>query len=256
MSKMGVLFVTHHHVWPVYMKARYNFWNIDRPRNVSRRDYNHYQRLMMGTIVTSFFSFGAAILAITGAASQLQGTDDLPVMSIAEAIKYGQEQAAGSRTDAVKLQGFLQATAPVTMPGTSDQRVIRGRILLKAESGVRDELMSETLFEWNESAPDVFFTDGTSRLPIAFDIGQIPMQTDRRTTARVRYAGENARTSKPVAIEYGEQIYPLSQAIQAAVAEILQPHSVGEANPPVLSRWPIRGDDCGGGSNIVRGKDR
>ncbi|MBE9029076.1 hypothetical protein IQ266_04785 [filamentous cyanobacterium LEGE 11480] len=204
------------------MKARYNFWNIERPRNVSRRDYNHYQLLIMGTVATSFFSIGTAILAITGSANRLRGTEDLPVMSIAAAAQYAQSQAAGTRTDAVKLQGFLQATSPVTMPDAPDQRVLRGRIRLKAESGVRDELISETLLEWDQTASEVFFTDGTTRLPVAFDLSQIPMQEDRRASARVRYAGENVRFSKPVAIEYAEEIYPLSPELKAAAAESSQ----------------------------------
>lgn len=200
------------------MKARYNFWDIERPRNVSRREYQHYQLLIMGTIATTFFSIGGAALAITGASNRLQGTENLPLMSIAQAAQYGAGKPVGTRSDAVKMQGFLQAAQPVRLPDAPDQPMLRGRIVLKAESGVRDELMSETLLEWEDAASEVFFTDGTTRLPIGFDIANVPLQADRRARPRVRYAGESSRTSKPVAIEYAEQIYPLSDQLKEAAA--------------------------------------
>lgn len=196
------------------MKARYNFWS-DRPRNVSRREYNHYQLMIMATIATSFFSLGTGILAVTGSANRLRGTEDIPVMSLAEVMQSAADTPVGTRGAVVKMQGFLQAETPVRMPDAPDQAMLRGRILLKAESGLRDELISETLLEWEESAAKIWFTDGITRLPIAFDTGKIPLKQDRQARAKVRYAGEVRRFAKPVAVEYADQLYPLSDRLKA-----------------------------------------
>lgn len=95
------------------MKARFNFWDIERPRNVTRREFNQHQLLVMGSLVTSFLSVSTAIMALMGRGDRLRDLATIPVMTIAEAAQYGREQAAGSKTDAVKLEGFLQAAEPL-----------------------------------------------------------------------------------------------------------------------------------------------
>ncbi len=196
------------------MKARYNFWS-DRPRNVTRREYHHYQLMVVGTIMTSGFSALTAFLAVSGFSGRLRGTEEIPSMSVAEAASYGSnEPTALQPTDVVKLQGFLVADNKLTMPDNPDLQVIRGRVLLKAEAGRGDDLIHETLFEWDQEATKVFLSDGQTRVPIAFDLAKIPMQEDRMTRAKVRYAGESSRLSKPVALEYAEQIYPVSQVLK------------------------------------------
>ena len=190
------------------MKARYNFWS-DIPRNVTRREYNRYQLMVMGTIATITISAMTAFLAISGFNERLRGTDNIPDMSVTEASNYAGKQQTG----VVKLQGFLVSDDQLTMPDDQDLNIIRAQVILKAEAGRSDDLVNETLFEWNQEATQVFLSDGKIRVPIAFDLANIPMQDDRMARAKVKYKGESARTSKPVALEYGEQIYPLSDIL-------------------------------------------
>lgn len=202
------------------MKARYNFWS-DRPRNVSRREFDRYQLIIMGMVATTFLSALTAFLGISGIHQRLRGTEELPSLSVAEVMDNG--SAAPQQTDFVKVQGFLVADAPLAMPDEPGLKVIRGKLLLKAEAEQDDELLSETLLDWEETAAAVFLSDGplgdpAARLPIAFDLAQLPMEEDRMARAKLRYAGDSARTSDPVAVEYGEEIYPLGDALKAAGA--------------------------------------
>ena len=186
------------------MKARYNFWS-EIPRNVTRREYDKYQLIVMGTIATTAFSVITGFIAISGFNNRFRGTEDIPIMTVAEAVNYQNEQ----KTDVVKLQGFLVAEDKLTMPDDKDLKIIRGRILLKAEARKGENLVEQNLFEWEENATQVFLSDGQQRVPVAFDLAKIPMKTDTMARARVRTAGESSRTSKPVAVEYADKIYPL-----------------------------------------------
>ena len=187
------------------MKARYNFWS-DIPRNVTRREYEKYQLIVMGTIATSAITAITGFLALFGFNERLRGTNNIPSMTVAEASNYQR----GETTELVKLQGFLVAEDKLTMPDDQNLHIIRGRVVLKAEARQGDELIEDTLFEWEKEATKVFLSDGKMRVPIAFDLAKIPMQDDHMARAKVRYVGKSSRTSKPVALEYAEKTYPLS----------------------------------------------
>lgn len=207
------------------MKARYNFWS-DRPRNVTRREYDHYQMIVMGIVFTGAISVITAFLAVSGFNERLGGTENIPNMSVAEALAYDQQQP----TDLVKLQGFLVANEQLTMPDEPNLEIIRGRVVLKAETEQNEELIEEILWEWEQEAKQVFLSDGATQVPLAFDLAKIPLKDDRQARAKIKRVGNSARTSKPVALEYAEQIYPLSDpfkeesSISAEVIRQFIPH--------------------------------
>ena len=67
-----------------------------------------------------------------------------------------------------------------------------------------------TLFEWEDAADPVFLSDGDRRIPLAFDLAVLPMEKDLGDLSpRTIREGESARISRPIAVEYNDQLYPL-----------------------------------------------
>ena len=185
---------------------RYSFWT-DRPRNVSRRDYERYQAFQFGAIATggmAALSFVVAVLGLTLQTSQQLA--ELPALTVAEAS----DRRSGS-SDAVKIEGFLVADTPLRMPDDPALEVVLGELTVTAR-GDRgsDETVREQLFAWNESARTVFLSDRSNRVAIGFDLNELPLEEDSSARGRVLHAGE-ARTSRPVEVEYGDRIFPLNR---------------------------------------------
>lgn len=142
---------------------------------------------------------------------ELAKIDDL---SVADAISY-----EGDRLEIVKLEGFLMADDVLTMPDDDARKVIRGKLTILARSGStsnetdEDLLVRETLFEWEDAATAVFLSDGDRRIPLAFDLAVLPTEEEAHAdfSDRAIQQGDSARTSRPVAVEYGDWVFPLPQ---------------------------------------------
>lgn len=187
-------------------------WYQDVPRNVSKKDYQRLQFYTLGAVGLGFSAVAMALASILGLTLQTsQNLEQIDAMSIEKAIAY-----EGERIDLIRVEGYLVADSPPIMPDNSSQKVIRGKVKLSARtashSGAQDAEppQQQTLFEWEKSADPVFLSDGDRRIPLNFDLAILPMKNDLGDLSpRTIREGESARTSRPVAIEYGEQIYSL-----------------------------------------------
>ena len=200
------------------MKARYNIWT-DRPRNVTHREYQRFQFLTMGLIATLFFGLGSGASFVMRVLDFLQPKEPVPVLTVDEAAGYGQDVAESQRMELVQLEGYLVADAPEAMPDEPDLKVLRGRLLLEVEAGEGEAVIKETFLDWEYQAEEVFLSDGQVRVAIAFPLEQLPMKKDLSPMPRLKRVGE-IRNSKPAAIEYGDETYPLSEAMKAAAYEV------------------------------------
>ena len=191
-------------------------WFQDVPRNVTKREYNGYQLRVFGAMMLGMSSGLSAIAAIFGLT--LQTSNELAAveaLSVKEAIAF-----EGDRLDLVKVEGFLVADNPPVMPDEDTRKVIRGRLKLVARgdstsgTDASNGPLTETLFEWEDSATPVFLSDKDHQIPLAFDLDILPMSDEsfgRR--AKTLDEGESARFSRPVAIEYNDQRFPLNPEI-------------------------------------------
>lgn len=191
-------------------RMRYR-WLRDIPRNVTRRECERLQLL-------NFLSIGlgsvAALMAIGGISGLTLQTSrelaEIDAMSVEEALAYGRD-----RIELIQLEGYLVTDKPLVMPDDEAQKVIRGRVKLVAradtDSGTSESpVRQETLFEWDETAESVFLSDGDRQIPLIFDLAVLPMEDDSfGFSPRTIQEGESSRTSYPVAIEYGDNVYPL-----------------------------------------------
>lgn len=203
-----------------HKRVRYQ-WFRDIPRNVTYREYEQFQFRAFGAFSLGMTAAVMVIVSIMGLNLRpSQELTQIDSMSIEEAIA-----AAGDRPDPVKLEGYLVADNPPTMPDDAARRVIRGRLQIKArgqadsesDSGEADakEPLREVLLTWEETADRVFLSDGDRRIPLAFDLAVLPMQAETagNLSPRIVREGQSARTSRPVAVEYGDQIFPLSPEV-------------------------------------------
>lgn len=194
-------------------------WFQDVPRYVTRREYKRFQFRKLCAIALGALSATMAIAAVTGItlkpARELSAID---AISVAEAVDY-----RGDRLELVKLEGFLVADDAPTMPDDAARRVIRGSLTLSARRDAdagddeSDEPLRETLFEWDASVDAVFLSDGDRRLPLAIDLAVLPLSEEDHPdfTPDVVREGRSARTSRPVAVDYGDRRFPLSSEMWA-----------------------------------------
>ncbi|MGK7910294.1 MAG: hypothetical protein AB4050_02260 [Synechococcus sp.] len=135
-------------------------------------------------------------------------------LSISEALAW-----EGGSNDPVKIEGFLLAESPYAMPDDESLRVIRGELLIAARSGSSEERVREELFRWDRAADIVTLSDGNITIPLAFNLDVLPTVDDRSARARVLWVGETRR-SRPLEVEYEEQIFPLTPAIWEGVESV------------------------------------
>lgn len=189
-------------------RIRYQ-WFRDVPRNVTVQEYNQWHLRMFGAIGFGAMSIVMAIAVATG--MTLTPTRELAAVksiSLADALSH-----KGDRLDLVKLEGFLIADQPLTMPDDPARKVIRGQIklLARSSSSGENEPIRETLYEWEDAATTVFLSDGDRQLPLAFDLAVIPMVAETKDfDPNIIRQGDSARTSKPVAVEYNDQVFKLA----------------------------------------------
>lgn len=199
-------------------------WFQDVPRNVPKREYQQLQFLNFCAIGLGLTSTMLAIGAVTGLTMQTsRELAQVDTMSIVEAATY-----EGDRIDLIKLEGYLVADEAPAMPDDEARKVIRGALTLSArgdaDSGSpdSDEPLRETLFEWEDSVDAVFLSDGDERIPLAFDLAVLPMaeESHDEVSPRIIRAGDSARTSRPVAVEYGDRTFPLSSDVWGNVDSV------------------------------------
>ncbi|GEM_PF-3532281 len=189
-------------------RMRYRWWT-DRPRNVTQREYGHWQLLVAGALVTGFLSIGSLMQALIN--TPLPESETLAqtqAMSVADAARY-----QGESLELVKLEGFLVSDDAVQMPDNESQTVIRGELELTArKASSSDDILRESLFEWTGNAESVFLSDGEAQIPLAFEVVRLPLpeaDVDWEDEPNVEKTGDSARTSKPTAVTYGGMTFPL-----------------------------------------------
>jgi hypothetical protein len=208
-------------------RMRYR-WFVDRPRNVSRQDYDRYQLVLFGAVGLGVLTLGFLFSSIGGLTlSTSRDLAEIDGMTVEEALAYD-----GDSPDLVKVEGFLLAENPATMPD-DEQQVIRGRLQVIARepgsgsgdgsdtgSGAENAdaadsaavLQPVTLLEWEETTAPVWLSDGDRQIPLAFDSTALPLPDDAGDVGPeyVR-EGDSARTSRTVAVQYGKDLLPLPQ---------------------------------------------
>ncbi|NJN72515.1 MAG: hypothetical protein HC799_06695 [Limnothrix sp. RL_2_0] len=103
------------------------------------------------------------------------------------------------------------------MPDDPAQKVIRGEVELSARNdATKDDMtIEEVLLSWSADANPVFLSDGEERIPFAIDIAQFPFpeaEPDFQAKPKVKYTDGSSRISKPRAIAYADQEFPLDRA--------------------------------------------
>lgn len=186
---------------------RYRWWT-DVPRNVSQREYSHWQLLNVGAIVTGFFSIGSLLVAITGGPLQTsENLAQLEAMSVEDAANY-----QGDSIELVKLEGFLVSDDAAQMPDDESLTVIRGTLMLTAQAVIESDIrLQDTLFEWEHDAEPVFLSDGDVQIPLGFDLAKLPVpeaEIDWDKEPEVENSG-SIRIPKPTAVIYNDMTFPL-----------------------------------------------
>ena len=170
---------------------------------MSRKKWNAIQsRIVLGTAA---IGLGIMILLFRLLVPQNKDIlEDTPRMTLAEAAAH-QGPVAGP----VLLQGKLVTKRPVVMPD-GDEQVIAGKILLSAKDldSLAEERRETVLFEWQQVASEVQFTDGETVLSLEI-VEDLPLIDDRRTRVDIEYEGKSARTSVPVTATLGKLTYSL-----------------------------------------------
>ncbi|WP_204140155.1 hypothetical protein [Halomicronema sp. CCY15110] len=192
-------------------RMRYQ-WFQDVPRNVTRREYQRLQFLSFVAMGLGGVAVMLVFAVVTGltlnTSRELEDTEQL---TLAEALAY-----EGDRLDLVKIEGFVVADDPPTMPDDETRQIIRGELTITArptaDAGTEDNPPQDVvLYDWAAAAEPVFLAESDrQRLPLAFDLSVLPMQAESGPidveTVRV---GDSARTSRPVAVQLGDETFPL-----------------------------------------------
>lgn len=195
-------------------------WFQDVPRNVTKQEYRGYTLRAFGAAMLGMMAALSAITSIFGLTLMVSNDlAEVDALSIADAIAF-EGTADTPRLDLVKVEGFLVADNPPVMPDDDTRKVIRGRLKIVARgdssSGTEDSNgpLTETLLDWEERAEPVFLSDQDRRIPLAFDLGLLPMQDESfGRSPKTVYEGASSRTSRPVAFEYNDQRLPLDPNI-------------------------------------------
>ncbi|NEQ44577.1 MAG: hypothetical protein F6K00_13845 [Leptolyngbya sp. SIOISBB] len=194
-------------------RMRYQ-WFQDVPRNVTRREYQRLQFYNFASLGLGVLAASLAISSITGLTLQIsRELDDIDHLTIAEALTH-----EGDRLDLIKVEGFLIADNPPTMPDDETRQVIRGELTIVAQAETETEETDENsdvqqlavLYDWAAVAEPVFLSDSDRHLPLAFDLAVLPMESEEGPfDPETVYTDEPARLSRPVAIQYGTEMLPL-----------------------------------------------
>lgn len=192
------------------MKMRRSFWT-DRPRHVSKQEYNRYSFMVFGTVVTgglgAMFLIGSVLGITTWQADKLT---KLPEKSISEVLNY-----RGDPTPPFKISGFLWASDPIVMPDDPELKVLKGELQVSAEFSGSEVVADEVLYEWQDQVDSVVLSAdntlqaSTQTILVNSDLAQLPVERDFNARAQLQYDGPS-RTARPIAIEYQDQTFPLA----------------------------------------------
>lgn len=184
-------------------EIKYRWW-VDRPKNVSRREYERYNLVQFGTIALGGLSalcFIAALMNLFTLGSQPWG--DAQPISVSDALS-----SEGDRTP-LMLQGRLITDPPSVMPDDPSLSVVAGDIQLTVSE---EGLEPATLWQWRSPSENIFLEQDQKRIPFKLDPTILPMEEDRFTRPDLIYEGESVRFRKLVAVEYNGDRYPLPEA--------------------------------------------
>lgn len=208
------------------MKMRRSFWT-NRPRHVSKREYNRYSFMVFGTVVTGGLGAMFLISSVLGITTwQADKLAKLPEMSISEALKY-----KGEPTPPFKISGFLLASDPIAMPDEPELKVLKGELQVSAEFSGSEVVADEVLYEWRDQVDSVMLSENntlqtsTHTISVNSDLAQLPVERDFNARAQLQYDGPS-RTARPIAIEYQDQTFPLADLL-----------TTGSVRPRVLRKY-------------------
>ena len=192
-------------------RMRWSWWK-DAPRNVSENEYAKFELLVLGAIASGGLAVISLVMGLTGQAlktsQELAQVEQLSVQAASEAT---------TNRDLIKLEGYLVADNPPTMPDDPALQVIQGKIALTARNGpsAAEETIQKVLFTWEAAVEQVFLSDGETRIPLAIALEKFPLpaaQPGPDQRPKIERTGESARLSKPKAITYADQTFPLTAA--------------------------------------------
>ena len=184
-------------------EIKYRWW-VDRPRNVSRKEYERYNFVQFGMIATGGLS---VLCCMVGFMNLLtlgsKPWGDTPSISVADALS-----GKGDRKPHL-LQGRLISDPPSVLPDDPNLTVVAGTIQLTvSEDGVEPA----TLWKWQSDNANLFLEQDQTRIPFKFDPAILQMTEDRFTRPEYIYDGESIRLRKLIAVEYNGDRYPLPEA--------------------------------------------
>ncbi|OKH19580.1 hypothetical protein [[Limnothrix rosea] IAM M-220] len=190
-------------------RMKYN-WLLDRPRHVTRQEYDRYQLLFFGAIASGVMAAGLLLMAVTGATTKTSSElADIPEMTVAEAASATTDQ------ELVKISGYLIGEAAPVMPDDPALKVLRGNVKLtvRDESLAEDVTVEATVLEWSDSVDQILLTDNRDNaIPIALDLEQFPLsdvEPEFEARPKVQRANTDEGDRQPSHVEYGGAVFEL-----------------------------------------------
>lgn len=133
-------------------RMRWSWWK-DAPRNVSENEYAKFEFLVLGAIASGGLAVISLVMGLTGQAlktsQELAQVESLSVQAASEAT---------TNRDLIKLEGYLVADNPPTLPDDPALQVIQGKIALTARNGpsAAEDTIQKVLFTWEAAVEQVF----------------------------------------------------------------------------------------------------
>lgn len=178
------------------------WWGSDRaPRGIKQKEWSKalmYQQL--GAVI-SFFGFLSTVLWLYMVISS-PADSSITVISVADFLA-----SKPSALSNVWLTGTVRTETPLKMPDF-DNDVVCGKFSLKVRSkGVKTEYRELT--GWSGCAEKILLTQGNKYMDITDYHESFILIPDKNAAATINNEGPT-RNRKPVSIEYGNEIFELS----------------------------------------------
>ena len=187
-------------------KIRYSWWS-GRPKNVSRKENDHYNLLKfclgLSGSIGLLCSYNLFFGGLDHVPNTLEKTEEY---SLSKALEY-----KGDRTEAYKFQGRLVTETPVAMPDEASLEVIAGqlKVLVNDHENILEPL---SLIDWEHTAPQVFLEKDNVRIPVDIDLALFSRKTDIIFDKDIIYeTGGAVSDSKAIAVEYEGTRYDLPE---------------------------------------------
>lgn len=192
-------------------RMQFQWWR-HVPRNVSRREYDHFQLVVFGSVISGVFAVGSLWMAIAGVSLKTANElADIPAISVAQAA------ATQTNYDLVKISGYLIGVGneAIAMPDDKSQQVLRGNLKLMVQDNSIDEnvTVAETFWEWSDEVEQIAITDNReSTVVIDLGLDQFPLPTaepEFSERPHIQKTSIDTGDRHPVAVEYGGQTFEL-----------------------------------------------